>query len=174
MLLVMGLACFLAWQVKHDDNPDGERNDQRNSSVNSNSAPSSSAMQQLANQQTTISQQQQQQQQQQGQAPQLPPLPQGTQLQSPSNPITANGTAHHYQLPSLQAHFHGGPLINNNCLPPNQPITMAVKQQNGFAPAINPNLYYKNPNQMHQQMPGVYVQLGPAVPPRYSQANSYS
>ena len=169
MLLVMGLACFLAWQVRQDENPDDERNDQRNSSVNSNSAPSSSAMQQLANQQTTISQQQQQQQNQS--APQLPPLPAGQQLQSPQNPIAANG--HHYQQPSLQAHFQGGQLINNNCLPPpNQPITMAVKQQNGFQPALNANMYFKN--QMHQQMPGVYVQLGPAVPPRYSQANGYS
>ena len=178
MLIVMGLACFLAWQVKHEIPDEEEDTNQRNSSVNSSNMPSSQQQQQLANQ--TISQQQQQQQpnaqqpqQQTVQQIQLPPPPLQSQ-QSPSNTITntANGT-HHYQQPSLSAHFHNAQLLNNNnnCIPPNQPITMTVKQQNGY-PTLNPNVFYK-PANLHQQMPGVFVQL-PAVPPRYSQQNNYS
>lgn len=182
----MGLACLLAWQLRNEGQE--QETDQRNSSVNS--APNSSFQTQ---------QQQQSQPQQQTQQTQLPTYQESQnqttnpsqtqqmqniqQIQLPINqqqlqsPNAANGSltqTHHYQQPSIQAHFHSGQLLNNNCLSSsNQPITMAVKQQQ-FQPNTNANIFFKNQNIHPSQMPGVYIQQLPAIPPRYTQANGFS
>ncbi|KAK4337202.1 hypothetical protein RND71_043301 [Anisodus tanguticus] len=151
MLLVMGLAGFLAWQVKLEDKNNqctSTSNQQRNSSVNSNNVAAST---QLSSNSTNNSQAQQQSLQ-----------------QSPSTVLNNSASGHHYQQPSLSAHFHSG---QQNISSQNQPITMAVKQNvNGYSSKVNSNLLIKA--NVHPQMPGVLVQY-PAVPPRYTQNNAF-